>query len=128
MMIATGAGLLTVCITEQPSESVIAQAANDYAVLRASKVNNVEALLDRCRSSRILIDGLLDALDNPYMPTRDAARTLGRLKVRLEALAESGVEVVVLCHVRRKDRGARSHFLNSLCASADQVVTELLAA
>ena len=128
MMIGTATGLLTVCITDQPAENVIAQAAEHYHVVRATTMNGLETALDRAESSHLLVEGLLDALYDPRVVTRDAARALGRVKHRLETLADSGVEVVVLCEVRRNDLGTRAHFLNSLCAAADRVVSDLLAA
>ena len=128
VMIGTTAGLLTVCITEQPTHEVIAEASERFDIVRASTMSTLEAALERSQSPRILIEGLLDTLYDPHMLTREAAHALGRLKLRLEALAESGVEVVVLCEVRRNDLGTRSHFLHSLCASADRVVTDLSAA
>jgi hypothetical protein len=127
-MTMTSAGLLTVCITEQCTEKVIAQASEHFDVVRASTLNSLELVLKHSQSSHILIEGLLDTLYVLRMPTREASRALGRAKVRLERLAESGVDVVVLCKTPRRDLGTRSHFLPSLCVAADRVVTEVLAA
>ena len=128
MMTATATGQIIVCITEEPSENVIAQAADRFYILRASTMVGLETALERADAPAILIEGVLDALYDPRMLTRDASRALGRLKMRLEELAEGGVEVVVLCEARRNDLGTRAHFLHSLCASADRVVTDLLSA
>ena len=128
MMIGTATGLLTVCITHESSEDVIAQASDRFDIVRASTMNGLEAALERSGSTHILVEGLLETLYDPRVLTREAARALGRVKLRLEALASSGVEVVVVCERRRHDLGTRCHFLNSLCASADRVVTDLLAA
>lgn len=127
-MTTTTTGLLTVCITEQSTEKVIEQAAERFDVLHASTLNGLEMALDRSQSTRILIEGLLDTLYDLRMPTREASRALGRAKLRLELLAESGVEVVVLCKASKRDRGTRAHFLPSLCTAADRIVTDVLAA
>ena len=127
-MMSTATGLVTVCIAGESPEAMIARATDRFEVVRVITWNGFEEALDRSQSTHVLVEGLLDALYDPGIPTRDAARTLGRLKLRLQALAECGVEVVVLCQEPRCDLGTRSHFLSSLCASADRVVTDLLAA
>jgi hypothetical protein len=43
------------------------------------------------------------------------------VKAMLQALAEDGSQIVVLCRRRAEDLGTRSHFIASLCASADRV-------
>jgi hypothetical protein len=128
MMTAAETGQLTICISAEPIESVIARAASaaeGYRVLRVSALCGLDGALERSQSGRVLIDGALDALYDSRIPVRDAARALGRLKQRLEALTESGVNIVVLCEARRHDAGPRAHFLHSLCASADRVTSEL---
>jgi len=78
------------------------------------------------QSRQILVVGLLDRLYDPAILTRDAARTLGGIKARLEHLAVDGFDVTVLCEQQSGSLGSRSHFLSSLCAAADQVSTAAL--
>jgi len=73
------------------------------------------------QSRQILVVGLLDRLYDPDILTRDAARTLGGIKSKLEHMAEDGFDVTVLCESRAGNLGTRSHFLSSLCAAADEV-------
>jgi hypothetical protein len=69
----------------------------------------------------MILAGLLDPLYDTSIPTRDAAHTLGRVKSELESMVERGERVAVICQRRTEDLGTRSHFLASLCASADRV-------
>src|SRR5262245_45998275 len=80
----------------------------------------VNSVKENVPAARVLVD-LLEPLYDTSIPTREAAHTLGRLKAELESMAESGERVVVICRRRMQDLGTRSHFLASLCASADQV-------
>jgi len=73
------------------------------------------------QARQILVVGVLDRLYDPEILTRDAARTLGGIKFRLEQLARDGFDVTVLCGKQTGNLGTRAHFLPSLCASADQV-------
>ena len=73
------------------------------------------------QARQILVVGVLDRLYDPEILTRDAARTLGGIKFKLEQLAKDGFDVTVLCENPTGDLGTRAHFLSSLCASADQV-------
>jgi hypothetical protein len=73
------------------------------------------------QARQILVVGVLDRLYDPEILTRDAARTLGGLKCKLEQLAKDGFDVTVLCESPSGNLGTRAHFLSSLCASADQV-------
>ena len=73
------------------------------------------------QARQILVVGVLDRLYDPEILTRDAARTLGGIKYKLEQLAKDGFDVTVLCETPTGDLGTRAHFLPSLCASADQV-------
>jgi hypothetical protein len=73
------------------------------------------------QARQILVVGVLDRLYDPEILTRDAARTLGGLKYKLEQLAKDGFDVTVLCESPSGNLGTRAHFLSSLCASADQV-------
>lgn len=71
--------------------------------------------------SDVIISDPLDVLYDKSITTRDAARTLGRLKATLEQMVETGSNIVVLCRRRTEDLGTRVHFMASLCAAADQV-------
>jgi hypothetical protein len=73
------------------------------------------------QARQILVVGVLDRLYDPEILTRDAARTLGGIKYKLEQLAKDGFDVTVLCESPNGNLGTRAHFLSSLCASADQV-------
>jgi hypothetical protein len=73
------------------------------------------------QARQIFVVGVLDRLYEPEILTRDASRTLGGIKSRLEQLAKDGFDVTVLCENQTGNLGTRSHFLSSLCASADQV-------
>lgn len=97
-------------------------------ILRASTSEPMEGIWSRLngvqrdlQARQILVVGLLDRLYDPEIVTRDAARTLGGIKARLELLAHSGFDVTVLCESQSGNLGTRAHFLPSLCASADQV-------
>lgn len=73
------------------------------------------------QARQILVVGVLDRLYDPEILTRDAARTLGGIKSKLEHLAKDGFDVTVLCESPSGNLGTRAHFLPSLCASADLV-------
>jgi hypothetical protein len=63
----------------------------------------------------------LESLYGQDIITRDAARSLGRLKLMLEQLADSGLDVTVLCKADTAELGARRYLLSSLCAAAGHV-------
>src|SRR5262245_51895108 len=69
----------------------------------------------------VVLADLLEPLYDTSVPTREAAHTLGRIKTELETMVETGMRVVVICRRRMEDLGTRSHFLASLCASADRI-------
>jgi hypothetical protein len=73
------------------------------------------------QARQILVVGVLDRLYDPEILTRDAARTLGGIKSKLEHLAKDGFDVTVVCESQTGNLGTRAHFLPSLCASADLV-------
>jgi hypothetical protein len=81
----------------------------------------VIATVKHAHPSAILLADLLEPLYDASIPTREAAHTLGRLKAELESMVQEGTRVVVLCRRRSNDLGTRSHFLTSLCTSADRV-------
>ena len=78
------------------------------------------ATIKHSHPSAIVLADLLEPLYDAAIPTRQAAHTLGRIKLELESMAQQGTRIVVLCR-RRNDLGTRAHFLPSLCASADRV-------
>jgi hypothetical protein len=100
-------------------------------VLRTSTVDSYSEIWSRLQAiqrdlqaRQILVVGLLDRLYDPGIMTRDASRTLGGIKAKLEHLAENGFDITVLCQSQTGQLGTRSHFLPSLCAAADQVTGE----
>src|SRR5262245_5530863 len=80
----------------------------------------IAALKGEFPGSSIFAD-LLDPLYESSIPTRDAAHMLGRIKLEFQSRVQQGARVVVVCRWRPEDLGTRSHFLASLCASADRV-------
>ena len=100
---ATQMGQLIVYVADDPIDDV-----------------TVAVVKDEVPGAMILAD-LLDPLYDTSIPTREAAHTLGRVKSELESMVEHGERVVVICRRRTEDLGTRSHFLASLCASADRV-------
>ena len=102
-MIATSTGQFVVYVTNDPIDDA-----------------TVNAVKESLPGAVVLAD-LLDPLYDTSIPTREAAHTLGRIKTELEAMVGRGSRVVVICRRRNADLGTRSHFLASLCASADRV-------
>ena len=100
---ATQMGQLIVYVADDPIDDV-----------------TVAVVKDEVPGATILAD-LLEPLYDASIPTREAAHTLGRVKSELESMVERGERVVVICRRRSEDLGTRSHFLASLCASADRV-------
>jgi len=97
-------------------------------ILRASTVDSYSEIWSRLQAiqrdlqaRQILVVGLLDRLYDPGILTREASRTLGGIKAKLEHLAENGFDITVLCQSQSGELGTRSHLLPSLCAAADQV-------
>jgi hypothetical protein len=83
-------------------------------------ISEVWSAFDRDCAHHIVIPNLLDGLYDSSVPTREAARILGRIKLKLRALVGLGAQITIFCQ-RRKDAGTRSHFWASLCASADEI-------
>jgi len=83
--------------------------------------SRLQAIQRDLQARQILVVGLLDRLYDPGIMTRDASRTLGGIKAKLEHLAENGFDITVLCQSQAGPLGTRSHILPSLCAVADQV-------
>lgn len=82
----------------------------------------LEAAMEQFQTRHVLIPNLLDCLYDPSISTRDASRALGRIKIRLEELAETGAQIVLLCRRNPQNLGTRTHFFSSLCAAADRVL------
>jgi hypothetical protein len=80
----------------------------------------VASLKGEFPGAMILAD-LLEPLYESSISTRDAAHLLGRIKSELHSKVKQGARVVVICRSRTDDLGTRSHFVASLCASADRV-------
>jgi hypothetical protein len=102
-MIATATGQFVVYVTSDPIDDA-----------------TVSCVKESLPGAVVLAD-LLDPLYDTSIPTREAAHTLGRIKTELGCMVERGSRVVVICRRRSEDLGTRSHFLASLCASADRV-------
>lgn len=81
----------------------------------------VRSLQERTQSRRVLLVGVLDHLYDRGILTRDAARALGRIKILLEALTRSGLDITVVCKGDGPEMGARTFLVSSLCASAQEV-------
>jgi hypothetical protein len=81
----------------------------------------VRSLQERTQARRVLLVGVLDHLYDRGILTRDAARALGRIKLVLEALTRSGLEVTVVCKGDDTEMGPRTYLVSSLCASAQEV-------
>jgi hypothetical protein len=81
----------------------------------------VRSLQERTQARRILFVGVLDHLYDQNILTRDAARALGRIKLLLESLTRSGLEITVVCKGEGPELGARTYLVSSLCASAQEV-------
>ena len=117
------------CFDPSKVSRAAATVAQNLHVIRASSSSDLQTALwpalqaaqQRTQTRRILIAGMLDHLYGRDMLTRDAARALGRMKLVLEALTRSGLEVVVVCKAEPADMGARTYLLSSLCASAHEV-------
>ena len=98
-------------------------------ILRARSAADLEDVLlhqlppafERYGTRHVLIPDPLTSLYDPALSTRDAARILGRIKAKLEELADTGAHIVLLCRQPGADLGTRSHFLSSLRAAADRV-------
>jgi hypothetical protein len=102
-MIATATGQFVVYLTNDPIDDAA-----------------VESVKESVPGAVVLAD-VLEPLYDTSISTREAAHTLGRIKIELESMVERGLRVVVICRRHSEDLGTRSHFLASLCASADRV-------
>jgi hypothetical protein len=97
-------------------------------ILRAKSAAEIEDIIlhrlplacERAGTRNVLIADLLSKLYDPAIPTRDASRILGRVKAKLEEMAQD-CRILVLLRETRTDLGTRSHFLSSLSAAAGRV-------
>ena len=135
MMTAADIGQFIIDISDDPVDealvaSVMDTVSKDHksSVIRVRNCFELEEALSRLAESgydpthrSIVVPNLVDAFYDTSILTREAAQSLGRVKSLLELLVDNGVQVVALCHRRADDLGTRSHFMASLCASADQV-------
>jgi hypothetical protein len=133
MMTAADTGQLSVHVVDNPIDDasiasllVIIDGDQEPLLIDASRARNCwefEDYIARIQNNHenIIITNLLEPLYDTSILTREAAQILGRVKSILESLAVNGAQVFVLCQHRSSDLGTRSHFLASLCASADHV-------
>jgi hypothetical protein len=130
MITAADTGHLIVYVTDDPvDDAVIASAiemiSGNPIIIDGLRAGNCYELATTiaCQGPgrNIVISNLLEAFYDASIPTREAAQILGRVKSTLESLIVKGVHIVVLCRRRSEDLGTRSHFVASLCASADRV-------
>jgi len=94
---------------------------NPGAELQTALWATLQSAQQRTQARQVLLVGVLDHLYDRGIVTRDAARALGRIKLVLEALKRSGLEVTVVCKTDGMDRGSRAFLVSSLCASAQEV-------
>ena len=91
------------------------------AELHAALWATLQSIQQRTQARRVLLVGVLDHLYDRGILTRDAAKALGRIKLVLEALTRSGLELTVVCRTEGVERDARAYLVSSLCASAQEV-------
>jgi len=81
-------------------------------------------LQDAGRSSRpprVLIVGVLERLCESDLLMRDAARALGRLKLAISDMRNSGMDVTVACRAGVPELGVRGYLFSSIRAVAEDV-------
>jgi hypothetical protein len=130
MITATETGQLIVYVTDEPIDDAALASARDMisgdaVIVDTSRMRSCSELAQTIAAQtpdkHIIISDLLESFYDTSMLTREAAQILGKVKAMLQTLAEEGSQIVVLCRRRAEDRGTRSHFIASLCASADRV-------
>jgi hypothetical protein len=130
MITATETGQLIIYVTDEPIDDVALASARemisgDAVIVDTSRMRScselAQAIAAQTPDKHIIISDLLESFYDTSMLTREAARILGKVKAMLQTLAEEGSQIVVLCRRRAEDLGTRSHFIASLCASADRV-------
>ena len=131
---AGGERLLVVDATGQFDPSRVSRASASVArslhVLRTAPAAEPPASLwaalrsaqQRTHARRVLLVGVLDHLYDRGILTREAARTLGRVKRIFEALTQSGLDVIVACTTEGgSNSAARTYLASSLSAAAQEV-------
>jgi hypothetical protein len=138
MITTADTGQLIVYVTDDPIDDTAVASVMDMVtggdkpvLIDASQGRNcfeleqfiaraVEIVFEKTHRS-IVISNLLGLFYDSSISTREAAQSLGRVKSLLESLVEHGVQIAVLCQRLSTDLGTRSHFMVSVCASADRV-------
>ena len=130
MITATDTGHLIVYVTDDAIDdaaltSVMDLISGDPVIIDASRAQScfelARTIARQTPERSIVISNLLEAFYDTSILTREAAQILGRVKSLLESLAGDGAQIVVVCRRHAEDLGTRSHFMASLCASADRV-------
>jgi hypothetical protein len=130
MITATETGQLIVYVTDDPIDddalaSAMEMISGDAVIIDTARMQNctdlAHAIAAQTPDKHIIISDLLESFYDTSILTREAAQTLGKVKAMLQMLAEEGSQIVVLCRRRSEDLGTRSHFIASICASADRV-------
>ena len=130
MITATETGQLIVYVTDDPIDDAALSSAMEMisgvaVIIDTSRMQScsdlAHAIAAQTPDKNIIVSDLLESFYSTSIPTREAAQILGRVKAMLQSLAEEGSQIVVLCRRRPENLGTRSHFIASLCASADRV-------
>jgi len=130
MITATETGQLIVYVTDELIDdaalaSAMGMISGEAVIIDTSRMRSCsdlsQAIAAQTPDKNIIISDLLECFYDTSILTREAAQVLGKVKVTLQTLAEEGSQIVVLCRRRAEDLGTRSHFIASLCASADRV-------
>ena len=130
MITATDTGQLIVYVTDDPIDDAALSAAmnmvsGETVIIDTSRLEScadlARTIAAQTPDKNIVISDLLESFYDTTILTREAAQTLGRVKVMLETLVDEGSQIVVLCRRRSEDLGTRSHFIASLCAVSDRV-------
>jgi len=130
MITAAETGQLIVCVTDEPIDdaalaSAMEMISGDAVIIETSRMQScselAHAIATQTPDKNIIISDLLESFYDTSILTREAAQILGKVKVMLQALPQERSQIVVLCRRRAEDRGTRSHFIASICASADRV-------
>jgi|SRR5215510_7545376 len=130
MITATETGELIVYVTDDLIDdaalaSAMEMVSGDAVIIDTSRMQScfelAQAIAAQTPGKHIIISDLLESFYDTSILTREAAQILGKVKAMLHVLAEEGSQIVVLCRRRAESRGTRSHFIASICASADRV-------
>jgi hypothetical protein len=130
MITATETGQLIVYVTDELIDdaavaSAMGMISGEAVIIDTSRMQScsdlAHAIASQTPDKNIIISDLLESFYDTSILTREAAQILGKVKATLQTLAEEGAQIVVLCRRRAEDLGTRSHFIASLCASADRV-------